>query len=527
MNKIKILEVNNIDLAGRRFNGYNMIEELSNKDFDIKQAVIIKQSENERVVKILNNEQLLSQYYNLFEIEEKLSIHNVFSITTPALFDMKEYKDADIVHLHMFHNTKLSLYALKKIAREKKVVLSLHDPWFFTGHCVHFYECNLWKNGCKNCQNLNTLFPLKKDNCNSLWNLKKYVFNNSNINIIVSTPWMKQLVEESPITKKQKSVNLIPFGVDWKKFSSVTRKKAREHYNFSDDDVVLFLRAQDEFKGTNYIVKALKELNTKKNVVVLTCSNKGKLDEVKNKYKVIDLGEIKDDEMIMAMNACDIFLMPSIGESFGMMAIEAMSCKKPVIVFNNSALPSVTHAPDCGYLVKNKDYKDLKKAIKYLIENEEERNKRGSLGLEIVKKEYDINNYNKQLSTLYKTINKNKKIDTSAEEKDNSREDIENINKIKCMLNYVTEKTFYSNRKLQQKLSYKVDKKYDVLNEKINFDNIAAELLIEDYNTKVYEILKNNKINSNSKFKKGLYLLKRNPKKLIKKLIKKFLKGKV
>ena len=56
MNKIKILEVNNIDLAGRRFNGYNMIEELSNKDFDIKQAVIIKQSENERVVKILNNE---------------------------------------------------------------------------------------------------------------------------------------------------------------------------------------------------------------------------------------------------------------------------------------------------------------------------------------------------------------------------------------------------------------------------------------------------------------------------------------
>ena len=43
MNRIKILEVNNIDLAGRRFNGYNMLNELSNKDFDIKQAVIIKQ----------------------------------------------------------------------------------------------------------------------------------------------------------------------------------------------------------------------------------------------------------------------------------------------------------------------------------------------------------------------------------------------------------------------------------------------------------------------------------------------------
>ena len=29
-----------------------------------------------------------------------------------------------------------------------------------------------------------------------------------------------------------------------------------------------------------------------------------------------------------------------------------------------SALPSVTHAPDCGYLVKNKGSKDLEKAIK-------------------------------------------------------------------------------------------------------------------------------------------------------------------
>lgn len=520
MNRIKILEVNNIDLAGRRFNGYNMLNELSNKDFDIKQAVIIKQSDNDNVIKILNNERLLSQYYHLFEIEEALSIHNIFSITAPALYDMEEYKEADIVHLHMFHNTKLSLYDLKKIAKEKRVVLSLHDPWFFTGRCVHFYECDSWKKGCKNCQNLNTLFPLKKDNCNALWNLKKYVFNNSDINIIVSSPWMKNLVEESPITKHQKNVSLIPFGIDWKKFSGVTRKEARTHYNFNEDDVVLFLRAQDEFKGTNYVLEALKNLNTKKNIVVLTCSSKGKLDEVKNKYKVIDLGEIKDAEMLMAMNACDIFLMPSIGESFGMMAIEAMSCKKPVIVFNNTALPSVTHAPDCGYLVKNKDAKDLEKAIKYLVEHEEERKRRGKLGLEIVKKEYDLNTYNKKLSKLYKEVNKNKKTDSNLKERA-SKQDIKNINKIKCLLNYVTEKTFYGNKKIGKNLLYKVDEKYDVLNEKITFDNIDAENLIEDYNKKVYELLKNNQINTNSKFKKGLYLLKRNPKELMKIIYKK------
>ena len=50
------------------------------------------------------------------------------------------------------------------------------------------------------------------------------------------------------------------------------------------------------------------------------------------------------------------------------------------------------------------------------------------------------------------------------------------------MLNYVTEKTFYSNRKLQQKLSYKVDKKYDVLNEKIYIEKIKENKIIIETN---------------------------------------------
>jgi UDP-N-acetylglucosamine enolpyruvyl transferase len=55
MKKIKVLEVNNIDLQGRRFNGYDMIKEISDETIEIKQAVIEKESNNESVVKILKN----------------------------------------------------------------------------------------------------------------------------------------------------------------------------------------------------------------------------------------------------------------------------------------------------------------------------------------------------------------------------------------------------------------------------------------------------------------------------------------
>ena len=111
---------------------------------------------------------------------------------------------------------------------EKKVVISIHDPWFLTGRCVHFYECEKWKTGCKNCPNLRNLFELKEDNCNQLWNLKKHVFDNIDIDLVCSSDWMLEKSKQTPIFKNQKNYHKIPLGIDYKKFSSITRKEARE-----------------------------------------------------------------------------------------------------------------------------------------------------------------------------------------------------------------------------------------------------------------------------------------------------------
>ena len=47
MDKIKVLEVNNIDLPGRRFNGYNMIKEISdNNEVSSKSLSLQKEEHN-------------------------------------------------------------------------------------------------------------------------------------------------------------------------------------------------------------------------------------------------------------------------------------------------------------------------------------------------------------------------------------------------------------------------------------------------------------------------------------------------
>lgn len=400
---MKILEVNNIDLPGRSFNGYDMIEELSNNEFSIKQAVIIKQSNNNNVVNLFN-EYVEDKAAALKKLEDEISVHNLISINGELLENLKEYKEADIIHFHMFHNTNLPIPCLKKISMKKHVVITIHDPWFITGRCVHFYECNKWQNGCKNCEYLDTLFQLKEDNCNKLWAIKKEVINNSNIDLIVSSKWMQDCVNSSLITQN-KNVYLIPFGVDLNKFKDNKNKaELRKRYKIPNDNIVFFLRAQNEFKGTKYVLEAIKKLNIDKKLTFITCNEVGLLDEVKNKYQIIDLGYIKENEVIDAMNACDVFLMTSKAESFGMMAIEAMACSRPVIIFNNTAMPSVTFAPDCGYIVEDKNSNELANAMIDLIKNKDERERRGKLGRELCEKYYSKDTYNNKIKNTYREI---------------------------------------------------------------------------------------------------------------------------
>ena len=520
---IKILEVNNIDTLGNRYNGYDMIEKLSGKEFEIKQAVIEKRSDNPNVIEILKNKPLKVIHDKIMYYEEpKQSIKNVLSITTPALFKMKEYKEADIVHIHMLHNSGLSLYALKKIAKEKRLVVSMHDPWLLTGRCVHYFDCNKWKTGCKNCEHLDTYFPLKEDNCHELWELKKNTFNNLDVDIIYPTEWTGDNIKESPILGNQNHLHRITFGIDIENFSSITREEARKKLGLKEDEVVLFHRAQNEFKGTPYVLEALKELETDKKVVIMTCENKGLLDEVKDKVRVMDLGLLNDKEMITAMNACDIFLMPSIGESFGLMAVEAMVCSKPVVVFDNSALPYTTHAPECGYLVKNRDSHDLSLAIKHLVEDEKDRIKRGKLGRKIVEEEYTNEKYYKELKKMYLEVYNRKR---EKQEEDILPETNDNTEQFKYYLNDITIRLFGTTNKYGKSLMYKPKSKR-IDRYKYQYSDSVLQEATLDYFKKLEDIAENNpdiSFDNNIKLyiEKTLYLVVHNPKFLLRKLMRK------
>ena len=78
---------------------------------------------------------------------------------------------------------------------------------------------------------------------------------------------------------------------------------------------------------------------------------------------VIFLG--KQDALIEPLNSADIFLMPSQSESFGLSALEAMACGKPVISTSVGGLPELILHNETGYIA---EIGDIDRMAKYAVE---------------------------------------------------------------------------------------------------------------------------------------------------------------
>jgi rhamnosyl/mannosyltransferase len=82
-------------------------------------------------------------------------------------------------------------------------------------------------------------------------------------------------------------------------------------------------------------------------------------------------------------HACDVFVLPSItnAEMFGVVQLEAMACRKPVISTNlPTGVPWVNQHGKTGYVVAPGNAGELAKGIQHLLSNPELREEMGEAG---------------------------------------------------------------------------------------------------------------------------------------------------
>ena len=300
----------------------------------------------------------------------------MFQVHSFGLPANRLFRRADVVHYHVVHDGFFSIAALPVLARLKPSIWTWHDPWIMTGHCMHPMECDRWRIGCGECPDLTRTFEMKFDNTRRAFALKRAIVRHSPIDIIVASRWMLDMARASPMAVGAR-LHYIPFGVDLSRFKPRDQAAAKARFGVLPDRVVVAVRGFiSPYKGVR---NSRQHWNgSRRRCVCCRCTTSGGFDRLIGRHQVIGLDWTDDeDALIDAYAATDIFVMPSMGEAFGMMAVEAMACGKPVVVFEGTALPDVTFAPEAGIAVPMRDVQGLADAVQHLVDDAPDRLRRG------------------------------------------------------------------------------------------------------------------------------------------------------
>jgi len=113
---------------------------------------------------------------------------------------------------------------------------------------------------------------------------------------------------------------------------------------------------------------------------------------------------VSDEELSSIYSTADIFVLPSLWEGFGIVYLEAMCAKLPIIATNVSAIPEVVIDGENGILVPPEDSPALAKALETLINSPDLRIRYGERGYEMVQQANTWDDVGRQFYSLLENL---------------------------------------------------------------------------------------------------------------------------
>ena len=168
---------------------------------------------------------------------------------------------------------------------------------------------------------------------------EKELIDNADTIVTVSRRLKEELI--SLYNANGKKISIIYNAINREKFKGMKRN--------SNKEVVLYVGRLSVQKGIDNLIKAFKIVSGKNDNALLYVIGEGpELSNLINlsinldlSDKVIFLGRVPDGEMEMLYSIANVFVMPSVSEPFGIVALEAIASNVPTIVSSQSGVSEV------------------------------------------------------------------------------------------------------------------------------------------------------------------------------------------
>lgn len=186
-------------------------------------------------------------------------------------------------------------------------------------------------------------------------------------------------------------ISVIGPGVEAGTFVKADRRVMRDRYGWGDDPVVALVAKQTARKRFDTLLAAMQRVwtvhtNARLLIAGARTPYSRQIEEMINalpseqQAHVTVVSDFSEKEKPNLVAACDMFVLPSGQESFGIAFLEAWACGKPVIGARIGAIPSVIDEGRDGLLVAYRDAGDLARAILELLANQQRRAQMGEVG---------------------------------------------------------------------------------------------------------------------------------------------------
>jgi len=359
--KIKVLEViNSLKIGGAELLLKNfVIEAKKNNQYTVDVCTLYANSD------VKNIEEIKKKNVRIWALDLKNKYNPLSIIKIKNIIKREQY---DIVHIHLFPSN--AIVALSSL------FLPNHIPYVLTEHSTFNRRRSV------------KIFKI----------LDNFIYSRYSKIICISKSVQNSLIKWVPKIKEK--IEIIPNGIPMN--SKSNNNPIIKKYD------VLFVGRLIQQKGINFLLEAVIILQKKyKKIIRGAIVGDGPLkkelikmcEELKIKDSVEFLGLQRDVDQIMRSSR--VLVLPSRQEGFGLVLLEAMKNKLPIIATNVEGIPEIITDGDEGILVPKENPKILANSINRILEDSELRDQFIQNAYKKVQDHYSIEKYAHNMFNLY------------------------------------------------------------------------------------------------------------------------------
>lgn len=207
---------------------------------------------------------------------------------------------------------------------------------------------------------------------------------------------------------------MVPNGVNTNVFEHVEKQdltQFRSKFTLPEEKLVLFVGRLVYEKGAHVLINAIPRILARVNakfIIVGSGYMKAQLSDIVKsmglEHKVLFTGFVDDETLLKLQKCADVSVVPSLFEPFGIVALEAMAAKSPVVVSDTGGLSEIVEHNVTGVKVYPNNPESLAWGITKILLDDAHSNRIRENAYQRVQEKYDWGKIAQQTKRIYENV---------------------------------------------------------------------------------------------------------------------------